>query len=201
MSARQPSDPETWVDQHGDFLYRYALLRLRDPAVAEDVVQETFLAALQARHHFAGQSSEKTWLVGILKHKIIDYFRKVNRERSTSAMEALPDDPEDLFVNSGEWMGHWDLDRQREPIEWGADPSQVLEHMEFWMILERCLSGLPARTASAFSLREMEELSSEEVCKVLNITATNLWVMLHRARAHLRHCLEANWFGQEIGEQ
>lgn len=199
MSVNQLSDPESWVDQHGDFLYRYALLRLRDPAVAEDVVQETFLAALQARHNFAGQSSEKTWLVGILKHKIIDHFRKISRERPVHDIELRPDDPVELFQTSGEWIGHWDL--ERGPTEWAADPGHVLEQMEFWKVLERCLSELPARMASAFTLREMEDLSSEEICKALGISATNLWVMLHRARAHLRHCLEMNWFGQKSEKQ
>jgi RNA polymerase sigma-70 factor (ECF subfamily) len=198
MSANRLSDPETWVDQHGDSLYRYALLRLRDPVVAEDLVQETFLAALQARQNFAGQSSEKTWLVGILKHKIVDYFRKTRREQPADTSEPLANEPENLFRTTGPWVGHFDP--ERGPTEW-ADPFKALEQMEFWKILERCLSELPARTASAFSLRELDDLSTEEICKMLSISANNLWVMLHRARAHLRHCLEMNWFGRKAEKQ
>lgn len=147
---------------------------------------------LQARHHFAGQSSERTWLVGILKHKIIDHFRKISRERPVSDIEPLPDDPEQLFQTTGEW------ESDRAPIEWVTDPGQGVEWAEFWKVLDQCLSNLPARTARAFTLREMEELSTEEICKILNISASNLWVMLHRARAHLRHCLEVHWFGRKV---
>jgi len=196
ISTNQTSDPETWVDQHGDLLYKYALMRLRDPAIVEDLVQETFLAALQARHNFAGQSSEKTWLVGILKHKIIDHFRRINRERPVNDVESLPDESEELFEVTGLWAGHWKA--EMGPTEWATDPGRVVEQMEFWKVFEGCLSELPARTASAFTLREMDGLTSEEICKVLNISATNLWVMLHRARAQLRRCLEVNWFGQKV---
>ena len=157
MNPNPSTDPEHWVDQYGDGLFRYALLRLRDPELAEDVVQETFLAGLQAREKFAGRSSEGTWLVGILKHKIIDHIRKTDRERSFSDMESSADTIENLFDEKGKW--------KVEPPEWAADPSMVFEQKEFWEVLERCLSDLPSRLCEAFSLRAMDGLSSEEICR------------------------------------
>ncbi len=194
VSENQRSEPERWVDQHGDSLYRYALMRLRDRELAEDIVQETFLAALKARDRFAGQSSERTWLIGILKHKIVDHFRRSSREVALGDEELLSGDIEDAFRETGEWIGHW---KERQgPMEWAADPRATLEKKEFWAIFERCLSDLPPRLAQVFMLRELDELSTEEICQTMNISANNLWVMLHRARAQLRQSLEVNYFGQ-----
>jgi len=183
------SDPQTWVDQHGNYLFRCAQLRVRDPKLAEDIVQETFLAALQARERFAGQSSERSWLVGILKHKVIDHFRKATREQPDQNADLMADEFEELFDESG----HWKIETTG-PKEW-SDPSGALDRKEFWEVLTRCLSELPPRMATAFSLREIDELATEEICAALNITAANLWVMLHRARTHLRRCLEVNYMG------
>ena len=192
MEPRQLSDPETWTDQHGDYLYRCALLRVRDSALAEEVVQETFLAALQARDRFAGRSSETSWLVGILKHKVIDHFRKAHREAPRDNPQELGRelDTEGLFDEA--W--HWKLGRT-ETLEWPHNPSTELERKEFWEVLKRCLASLPPRMATAFSLREVDDRSSEEVCDALNITASNLWVILHRTRKQLRQCLEGHHFG------
>ena len=189
MKAAQLSKPEHWVDQYGNDLFRYALLRLRDSQLAEDVVQETFLAALRARKNFSGRSSEKTWLFGILKHKIVDHIRKASRERPTEDPEIPEDAVKYLFDDKGKW--------RVMPTEWDADPSTILEQKEFQDVLEKCLSDLPSRLSDAFSLREMDGLTSKEVCKVLGVSATNLWVMLYRARMRLRHCLEMNWFGMK----
>jgi len=197
MQDNRSCDPERWVDQHADSLYRYALLRLRDHRLAEDIVQETFLAALQSRDKFAGHSSERTWLVGILKHKMIDYFRKASRETPFEQIELLSSEQEEFFNKTGKWKGHWK--EELGPIEWGADPGTVLKQREFWEIFDRCLSALPPRLAQVFTLREMEGLSTEEICQMLNISAANLWVMLHRARAQLRSSLESNYFRQKIG--
>jgi RNA polymerase sigma-70 factor (ECF subfamily) len=192
---RQPTqelDPSTWVDQHGDYLYRFALLRLRDPSLAEEAVQETFVSALQTMSSFAGHSSLRTWLVGILKHKVIDHFRRISKEApAPDAEEALLEHPE-LFQQAGEWPDHWDF--EAGPIDWQSNPGNVLYQKQFWETFHCCLSTLPVRIAQAFSLREIDELGTEEICKVLSVSATNLWVMLHRARAHLRHCLETRWF-------
>lgn len=188
--------PESWVDAHGDVLFRYAVLRLRDRSAAEEVVQETFLAALHAYEKFSAHSSERTWLIGILKHKITDHFRRTSR-----FMPLIQDDRDEIssandkvFFTTGPWIDHWD--NETGPCDWNATPENALVQAEFRERLRRCLAALPERLAAAFALREMEGLTSEEVCKVLEITSTNLWVMLHRARAQLRLCIEVHWFRQ-----
>jgi RNA polymerase sigma-70 factor (TIGR02943 family) len=185
-------DPATWLDQHGDCLYRFALFRLHDSSVAEDVVQETLLAALQAYHSFAARGSERTWLVGILKHKITDHYRRVGRETLVSQFEEESLEHNEFFRQEGEWVGHWEQDRA--PLEWKATPEDLVEQGEFFEVLSRCLSPLPERIRAAFTLREVDGVKSEEICDVLGVSANNLWVMLHRARLHLRRCLELNWF-------
>lgn len=192
------SDPATWVDQHGDYLYRNALLRIQNEDLAEELVQETFLAALNARSRFSGRSSERTWLVGILKHKIVDHFRKDSREHPIEEIGQLPCEAERPFAEEGQSKGHWRVADGMGPMDWGATPSAILEQKEFWEILNACLSALPSRLAHSFTLREIEGLSSQEVCKVLNITATNLWVMLHRCRMQLRRCIEMKWVTSDI---
>ncbi len=196
VKAQTTPDPGIWVDQHGDYLFKYALFRLRDATAAEDVVQETFLAALKGYEKFEGRGSERTWLVGILKHKITDHFRRMSREAPIG--EQSDDGPEhrEFFRAEGEeWTGHWALDHA--PTDWHASPAELVEQSDFFRVFNDCLSPLPQRTASAFTLREIDGLSSEEICDTLSISVNNLWVMLHRARLHLRNCLERNWFKRE----
>jgi RNA polymerase sigma-70 factor (TIGR02943 family) len=178
-------NPESWVEHYGDFLYRFALSRVKDAAVAEDLVQETFLAALRARENFEGRSSGRTWLAAILKHKIVDYIRGKNREPSTDKIEELADRADTDFDDRGQW--------QIQPRKWTVDPGNIYEQKEFLDVLYRCLAALPERLAEAFMLREMDGLRTDEVCKALGITATNSWVMLYRARMSLRGCLENKW--------
>jgi RNA polymerase sigma-70 factor (ECF subfamily) len=178
-------NPELWVDSYGDFLYRFALSRVKDPSVAEDLVQETFLAALRARETFKGRSAGRTWLTAILKHKIVDHIRKKIREPSTDKIETLTDMSEPDFDERGEW--------QIRPGKWAVNPGNLYEQKEFLDVLYRCLAELPERLAEAFVKREMDGLSTDEICKELGITATNSWVMLYRARMSLRHCLENRW--------
>jgi RNA polymerase sigma-70 factor (TIGR02943 family) len=187
-------DPDLWIDQHGDYLYKYALFRLRDPAIAEDAVQETLLAALQGYKKFAGRGSERTWLVGILKHKIIDYFRKSSREKPLDLDESKHLEHDEYFRDSGEWIGHWRPDLA--PMDWNANPVDLVQQGEFMLVFQKCLGPLPDRVSQAFTLREIEGLTSDEICQVLSITVNNLWVMLHRARMHLRRCIEVNWFAK-----
>lgn len=187
-------DPEAWVDRHGDYLFRFALLRLGDVSIAEELVQETFLAALQGRARFEGKASERTWLSGILKHKIVDYFRRLSRETP------LPDESDvgptdELFDENHYWV------HETGPREWGRGPENSIDRNEFWRVLRQCMAELPNRLSSAFALREFDEFSTDEICKVLNVSTTNLWVMLHRARAHLRLCLETNGIGEERNER
>lgn len=182
--------PERWVDEHGDVLYRFALARVRDPAVAEDLVQETFLAALKGRERFAGESSVRSWLVGILKHKVMDGFRRKYRDQLFVAESDL----EEATGRAFDTHDHWDGRGGQAPGSWGGSAAQDLERAEFQAVLDECLGKLPPKTAAAFALREMDDLGTAELCKVLNISATNLWVVLHRARTQLRRCLEMNWF-------
>lgn len=175
-----------WLNQHGDFLYRFALARLRDPHLAEDVVQETFLAAIKSPD-FAGQSAPRTWLTGILKHKIIDVMRKNIREVVASDLMTDADANMDEFFDE---TGHW----EEKPLAWDM-PENALEQQQFLGVLQTCMDKLPAKLAQLFLMRDVHETDNEEICKELNISATNAWVMLYRARMGLRKCLEINWLG------
>ncbi len=184
MSNDRPADerdPSRWVDEHGDALFRFAILRVKDPELAGDLVQDTFLSALKAKEGFRGGSSLRTWLVGILKHKIIDHYRKHRIEVLESDLQSVGEAPD---------FEHAD----RVTTRWSETPSQLVENREFWGVLTNCLAGLPEAHRRAFSMREFDGLEGEEICKVLGVTPTNLWVMLHRARAKLRKCLESTWF-------
>lgn len=189
LDEHPPGSPETWLDEHGTALYRYALLHLRDPHKAEDAVQETFLAALGAYERFAGGASVRTWLIGILKHKVMDQFRRQVREVQLDEPDdvaSADDDSTDEgdFAPSGRW---------REKLsDWG-NPEDMLERGEFIAFLQRCLDALPQRLAHLFWLREILENDTKTICKDLAITPNNLWTMLHRARLGLRRCLDSTW--------
>ena len=178
------TNPHLWLNDHGDYLYRFALARLRDPHQAEDVVQETFLAAIKSPN-FAEQSSPRTWLTGILKHKIIDVMRKGIREVAASDLMADEDASMDEFFDD---TGHW----AEKPLAWDI-PHEALEQKQFLGVLQNCVDKLPAKLAAMFMLRDVQETDNEEICKELNITATNAWVMLYRARMSVRKCLEIHW--------
>jgi len=177
------------IEAYRDYLMRYALLQLRDANAAEDAVQETLLAALQSAS-FAGRSSLKTWLTGILRHKIIDHVRRQSREQPLERPDDEPqqedaDIAETLFADDGHWRDF--------PSHWNA-PDRSFESSEFWRVFESCVQVMPERMARVFVMREILELTTEEICKELDVTATNCWVMLHRARLSLRECLETKWF-------
>jgi RNA polymerase sigma-70 factor (ECF subfamily) len=187
------SDPEQWVDLHGDYLFKYALMRLRDPARAEDAVQETFLAALKGGKNFAGRSAEKSWLVGILKNKIFDHCRKASRETSFTDLEFYSDEESDRFVSEGLFKDGWV--HELGPREWSS-PGSSLDSEVFWKTFHDCSNKLPKNVFAVFNLREVDGVDSKEICAQLGISESNLWVMLHRARMALRRCLDTNWFGK-----
>ena len=168
-------------------LLRFAQAQLRNPAWAEDAVSETLLAALAKPQAFAGGSQLKTWLVGILKHKLIDQIRRHSREVSATSAEDGEDIDALLFDETGAW--------REPPAEWG-DPEAACGRREFFEVLEVCVDQLPGVQGRVFMMREWLELDSGEICKELGITATNLWVLLHRARLRLQMCLQERWFGQ-----
>ncbi len=183
--------PASWLDAHGDALYRYALVRVRNASAAEDLVQETLLAALTARERFAGQSSVRTWLIAILKNKLIDYLRRRAREAPPA------EEPDDELIDAmfeDDPGQHW----RSAPSVW-TNPSGALEQTQFWQVFSDCLAQLPPRQAEVFGLTELDGLSGEEACKVLGLSASNLWVLMHRARLRLRQCLETRWFGRKQG--
>jgi RNA polymerase sigma-70 factor (ECF subfamily) len=181
------SDPRKWVDLHGDQLYRYAFARVQNRMVAEDLVQDTFLAALDRGDEFEGRSSEKTWLTAILKHKIIDYFRKLSKEQPMDKTQDHQKQADDFFNENGSWMD--------KPDKWDLAADELLDRKEFWKVFSHCLSELSERTRMALNLREMEGLGCDEICKILGVSASNCWTMLHRARMLLRRCLQVKWFG------
>jgi len=166
-------------------LLRFARTQLRNDAWAEDAVSETVVAALEKPQAFGGQSQLKTWLVGILKHKVIDQLRRHRREATVLTTDDGEDLDDALFAPDGHW--------REMPADWG-NPDDVLRQHQFFTVLEACLEGLPPTQARLFMMREWLELSSDECCKELTITSTNLWVLLHRARLRLRECLQSGWF-------
>ena len=173
-----------WLDEHGEAIYAYARRRVEADQVAEDLVQDTFLAALQNYDRFAGRSSPKTWLIAILRNKLIAYYRQRSRRRQQS----LEENQRTNVFNS---QGIWNI-----PVgNWPGRPDFVFQQQEFWQTFDDCLSKLPAAAAEVFILRVFDGLETENICKTLDISSTNLAVRLHRARMALRNCLEKNWFG------
>jgi len=175
---------DKWVENYGTVLYRYALARVSGEADAQDLVQDTFIAALKSKENFGGKSSEKTWLISILKHKILDYYRKAHRILSEST--ELAGDIDQVYNQRGMW---------KKPLpSWRKNPEQALDDKRFVGILNQCIQKLPENYRKAFVLKEIDDVSTEDICKALSISPTNLWVILHRARHKLRDCLEKNWF-------
>ena len=192
-AADSLTSPEQWLKKHGDYLFRFAMLQLRDEHLAEDAVQETLLAALESRHQYSGNASEKTWLSGILKHKIVDLIRKKVREPTQEYFDEQLDETQTEAINAlFDDRGHWIT----PPQDWG-NPEKMLDQKRFWEIFTECMKRLPPQLALLYSLREISGLATDEICKDMQITATNSWVMLHRARIGLKQCFELNWLGQE----
>jgi len=184
MSNLSSFDPEEWVKKYSDALYAYTVVRVNDSGLAEDLVQETFLSAWKGRNTYKGEASEKNWLFTICKNKIIDHYRK----KANAIVRVAELDNSDQYFNPEE---HWT--KEGGPKEWGVDYTQTIETKEFYSILELCKNKLQELQQSVFVLKFMEGLESEEICKVLKITASNYWVLIHRAKLQLRSCLEKNW--------
>ncbi len=181
-------NPDVWVDEYGDYLFRYALSRLRDENAAEEVVQETFLAGVRFQDRYTGQGAERAWLLGILKRKIVDHVRRRTRYNRDGSYEGSNDPSDKMFDQNGNWKtGAFPT----------VTPAMEVESKEVWDVVKGCLEHLPQGQQDAFVLSVMEEMPSEEVCEALEITPANLWVRLHRARLGLAQCVGSRWLHDE----
>ncbi|RZM21704.1 MAG: sigma-70 family RNA polymerase sigma factor [Pedobacter sp.] len=181
-------DPHNWVNKYADYLYSYAASRINDKDLARDLLQETFLAALERLERFEGRSSEKTWLTAILKNKIIDVYRSRSSEFGKDIVQASTEAQEDFFNHDD---GHWN-DRHR-PAELGIEASDALQNKEFERILKACMNKLPALWLSVFSMKHIDEETTEVICRTLKLSSSNFWVIIHRTKVNLRSCLQKNW--------
>lgn len=182
-------NPHQWVAAHADYLYGFAITRLNDEEQAKDLVQETFLAALQRVPCFEGKSSERTWLTAILKNKIIDVYRKKSSGlKNITVQETAEEEQNDYFdPNDGHWTS------SGGPKEFGIEDKDNLVSKEFEKILKMCLQKLPALWMSVFTMKHIDEESTETICSELKVSAGNFWVIIHRAKVNLRACLQKNW--------
>lgn len=185
MKMPEPLNSDLWVDRYGDMLYRYTLVRVKNPDSAEEIVQVTLLAALQSKGSFQGRSTEKSWLFGILKHKILDHFRELKTQRT---YEITLEDGSDPLENAYHADGHW----LEAPKNWDTDPHKAVENKQLVEAMALCMDRLSEKFRNIFVLKEIEGMDSDEICKEMDIKPTNLWVILHRARNQLRKCLETH---------
>jgi RNA polymerase sigma-70 factor (ECF subfamily) len=182
--------PETWVDRYGDYLYGFAMSRLRNPDAAHDCVQDTFLAAIKALDRFDGSRDIKFWLRGIMRNKIVDQIRRSVKENKVDIQA------EDEALIESFWFKYSGI-ATTNPDPWQFNPRKHYDNSEFWVIFDRCIQQVKEPARQAFILRVLEDLSTEEVCKVMNISSNYLWVLLHRARSQLKTLIEANWTGSD----
>ena len=184
-------DPGSWVDLYSDEFFRFAMSRTKNREVAEDLVQDTFLAGLNALEGFRRDCSEKSWLYNILRNKIIDHFRKkVNSELKMTGT-GYDNNEENFLQRYFDHNEHWKENIMPGSLEINAHSK--LEQEEFMQFLMLCLSLLPLMWSKVFSLKNIEEYSSDEICKELDITPSNLWTIVHRSKLQLRECLEKRW--------
>lgn len=177
--------PETWVDRYADYLFNYAVTRVSDAEIAKDLVQETFFAGLKSATNYKGTAAERTWLIAILKRKVIDYYRKINSNKGKAEVRMGYSSQMDA---DGDWL--------EEQV---ADPLSILENddienEELGLAIQECISKLPKKQSLVFTLKTIQGMDTEDICKELDINPSNLWVMIHRARTALMDCLNKNWF-------
>lgn len=184
-SAKHKIDTAQWVDRYADYLFNYAITRVNDSYMAEELVQETFVAGLKSMKNFKGEATERTWLISILKRKIIDQYRKNNSKKGQA--EVRMD-----YSNTSDQEGDW-LEEQVEDTA-TLNAESHLENKELGLAIEICLDKLPLKQAEVFKQKTILEQETETICKEHNITASNLWVIIHRARVQLMQCLQDDWF-------
>jgi RNA polymerase sigma-70 factor (ECF subfamily) len=176
--------PEKWVDRYSDYLYNYTIVRVNDHEIAQDLISETFLAGLKSKGNFKGEASERTWLISILKRKIIDYYRKINSNKGKAEIRVNYSDED----SEGDWLE----ERVKDPFYKTAEDN--LENEELGLAILKCLENLDERQAKIFKMKTIENFDTEAICNEFNITPSNLWVIVHRARRSMVMCLENNWF-------
>jgi RNA polymerase sigma-70 factor (TIGR02943 family) len=178
-------NPENWVDLYSDYLFNYTISRVNDSEIAKDLVQETFLAGLGALKNFKGEAHERTWLIAILKRKIIDYYRKINSNKGKAEVRIQYNSDDD---NEGDWLETHVAD----PFDKTAEDE--FENQELGAAIYSCLSQLNSKQADVFKMKTILEMETEDICNELNITTSNFWVLIHRARTAMAECLEKHWF-------
>jgi RNA polymerase sigma-70 factor (ECF subfamily) len=181
-------DPHQWVEMYADYMYTYAIARINDEEQAKDLVQETFLAALEKVDKFEGKSSERTWLTAILRNKIVDVYRKKSSGLITADVNKAEQEQTDFF-NAED--GHWNS--ERAPQEFGIDAHDPIINKEFNQILQKCILKLPALWMSVFTMKHMDDQTTDIICAELKLTTANFWVIIHRTKLNLRACLQKNW--------
>jgi len=178
-------NPNKWIDLYSDYLFNFTITRVKDRETAQDLVQETFFAGLKSMKNFKGQASERTWLISILKRKIIDHYRKINSNKGKAEVR--------MNLNfDGENEGDWLEQRVADPYDKTAENN--LENTELGLAIHNCISKLPSKQAKVFKMKTLLGYDTETICNELGITASNLWVLIHRARTSLASCMEKNWF-------
>lgn len=178
-------NPNKWIDRYADYLFNYTISRVNNKEMAQDLVQDTFLAALKSMKNFKGEASERTWLISILKRKIIDHYRKINSKKGKAEVRII-------YNNATETEGDWLEEQVADPFDKTAE--DTIQNEELGNAIFDCLSKLPKKQAEVFKMKTIEGLETETICNELNITASNLWVIIHRARTAMAACLEDNWF-------
>lgn len=178
-------NPNNWIDRYSDYLFNYTISRVSDRETAQDLVQETFLAGLKSMANFKGEASERTWLVSILKRKIIDHYRKINSKKGQAEVRVN-------FSQDSDSEGSWLEERVADPYDRTAEDN--LENTELGIAIHGCIDKLPAKQAQVFKMKTLLGYDTEAICNELNITPSNLWVIVHRARTAMAACLEENWF-------
>jgi RNA polymerase sigma-70 factor (ECF subfamily) len=178
-------DPNKWIDSYSDYLYNYTITRVSDREIAQDLVQDTFFAGLKSMKNFKGEASERTWLVSILKRKIIDHYRKINSNKGKAEVRIS-------YNSDSETEGDWLEERVADPFDKTAEDN--LENQELGLAIHNCIGKLPEKQATVFKMKTLLGHETEAICNELSITPSNLWVIIHRARTAMAECLKQNWF-------
>ncbi|MFA6245408.1 MAG: sigma-70 family RNA polymerase sigma factor [Mucilaginibacter sp.] len=189
MSPTQSTaNPQNWVAMHADYLYAFAITRIGDEEQARDLVQDTFLSALEGLDKFERKSAERTWLTAILKNKIMDVYRKKSKQPITKSLDAQ--EGESQFFEPG--MNNWK--KEEWPAAFGIEEADPLQHKELQKILRACMQKLPPLWLSIFSMKHVDDESTTTICSELKVSDANFWVIIHRAKVNLRACLQKNWY-------